>query len=203
MKYKFNEFFKSIEFPSSMCVNCFCNYCVNNVEGKINEKEYANLTEEELCFNCDICRQYTGNPIHKLENKTLCENFNISNYGIETNKKRLIEWNKSKKRKKYNIIEDLEQYIQRIAYYYGLDNQIDKTIEECTELIQALSKCKEKEISEQEKVERRKHAIEELADVKIMTEQMIKLFDCKEEVVREMKYKINRQLERIKKEKEQ
>ncbi len=34
--------------------------------------------------------------------------------------------------------EQTEQYIQKIAEYYGLDSQTDKTIEECAELIQAL-----------------------------------------------------------------
>ena len=38
-----------------------------------------------------------------------------------------------------------EQYIQKIADYYGLDNQTDKTIEECAELIQALVKLESRE----------------------------------------------------------
>lgn len=82
-----------------------------------------------------------------------------------------------------------EQYIQKIADYYGLDNQTDKTIEECAELIQALVK-----------LESRENTIEEIADVQIMLKQMLYLLDCEKEVEKVMEYKINRQLERIKEE---
>lgn len=42
--------------------------------------------------------------------------------------------------------QEIEQNIQKISDYYGLDNQINKTIEECAELIRALAKleCSEK-----------------------------------------------------------
>ena len=83
--------------------------------------------------------------------------------------------------------KQIEQYIQKIADYYGLDNQLDKTIEECAELIQALAK-----------LESRENTIEEIADVQIMLKQMIYLLDCEEEVKKVMAYKINRQLERMK-----
>ena len=85
-----------------------------------------------------------------------------------------------------------EQYIQKIAEYYGLDNQLNKTIEECAELIQALVK-----------LESRENTIEEIADVQIMLKQMLYLLDCEKEVEKVMEYKINRQLERIKQAKEQ
>ncbi len=85
-----------------------------------------------------------------------------------------------------------KQYIQKIADYYGLDNQTDKTIEECAELIQALVK-----------LESRENTIEEIADVQIMLKQMLYLLDCEKEVEKVMEYKINRQLERIKQAKEQ
>ena len=85
-----------------------------------------------------------------------------------------------------------EQNIQKIADYYGLDNQTDKTIEECAELIQALVK-----------LESRENTIEEIADVQIMLKQMLYLLDCEKEVEKVMEYKINRQLERIKQAKEQ
>ena len=76
--------------------------------------------------------------------------------------------------------------------YYGLDNQLNKTIEECAELIQALVK-----------LESRENTIEEIADVQIMLKQMLYLLDCEKEVEKVMEYKINRQLERIKQAKEQ
>ncbi len=80
-----------------------------------------------------------------------------------------------------------EQNIQKIADYYGLDNQTDKTIEECAELIQALVK-----------LESRENTIEEIADVQIMLKQMLYLLDCEKEMEKVMEYKINRQLERKK-----
>ena len=83
--------------------------------------------------------------------------------------------------------EQTEQYIQKIAEYYGLDNQLNKTIEECAELIQALVK-----------LESRENTIEEIADVQIMLKQMLYLLDCEKEVEKVMEYKINRQLERMK-----
>ena len=83
--------------------------------------------------------------------------------------------------------QEIEQNIQKIADYYGLDNQLNKTIEECAELIQALVK-----------LESRENTIEEIADVQIMLKQMLYLLDCEEEVEKVMEYKINRQLERMK-----
>ncbi len=88
--------------------------------------------------------------------------------------------------------QEIEQNIQKIADYYGLDNQLNKTIEECAELIQALVK-----------LESRENTIEEIADVQIMLKQMLYLLDCEEEVEKVMEYKINRQLERIRQAKEQ
>ncbi len=85
--------------------------------------------------------------------------------------------------------EQIKQDIQKIADYYGLDNQTDKTIEECAELIQALAK-----------LESRENTIEEIADVQIMLKQMIYLLDCEEEVKKVIEYKINRQLERMREE---
>lgn len=73
-----------------------------------------------------------------------------------------------------------------------MDNQLNKTIEECAELIQALVKLESLE-----------NIIEEIADVQIMLKQMLYLLDCEKEVEKVMEYKINRQLERIKQAKEQ
>ena len=77
--------------------------------------------------------------------------------------------------------QEIEQNIQKIADYYGLDNQTDKTIEECAELIQALVK-----------LESRENTIEEIADMQIMLKQMLYLLDCEKEVEKVMEYKINR-----------
>ena len=73
-----------------------------------------------------------------------------------------------------------------------MDNQLNKTIEECAELIQALVK-----------LESRENTIEEIADVQIMLKQMLYLLDCEKEVEKVVEYKINRQLKRIRKEKKE
>lgn len=84
-----------------------------------------------------------------------------------------------------------EQGIQKIADYYGVIRQQDKTIEECAELIQALSKLKYGEFTTG-------NVIEELADAQIMLKQMFYLLDCEKDVKKAMAYKIKRQLKRIK-----
>lgn len=102
---------------------------------------------------------------------------------------------------------EYEQDIQKLADYYGFDNQSDKTIEECAELIQAIEKYKENErnnyMNEDEKQEYRQHMIEEIADVQIMLDQLVYLLNCEEEMKKVIEYKVKRQLERIRKEKEQ
>lgn len=101
------------------------------------------------------------------------------------------------------IKQQVEENIQKIADYYGCDNQTNKTIEECAEVIQALVKLKySEEMYEDEYDIARKNVIEEMADVQIMLKQMLYLLDCEKEVEKVMEYKINRQLGRIRKEKE-
>lgn len=65
-----------------------------------------------------------------------------------------------------------------------------QTIEECAELIQALSKLKYGEFTTE-------NVMEELADVQIMLKQMFYLPNCEKDVKKVMAYKINRQLKRM------
>lgn len=85
----------------------------------------------------------------------------------------------------------MEEMINRIADRYGKEPQLIVLMEECGELIQACSKQlrrKDKSIN---------NLIEELADVRIMIEQIEHLYGIKSFVEDEMKYKLIRQLERI------
>lgn len=96
-----------------------------------------------------------------------------------------------------NMKKQIEQGIRKIADYYGVDyygivGQQDKTIEECAELIQAISKLKYEEYDMTIK-----NVIEEMADVQIMLKQMFYLLDCEKDVKKVMAYKVNRQLKRI------
>lgn len=86
----------------------------------------------------------------------------------------------------------MEEMINRIADMYGKEPQLVMLMEECGELIQACSKQlrrKDKSIN---------NLIEELADVRIMIEQIEHLYGIKSFVEDEMEYKLNRQLERMK-----
>lgn len=86
----------------------------------------------------------------------------------------------------------MEEMINRIADMYGKEPQLVMLMEECGELIQACSKQlrrKDKSIN---------NLIEELADVRIMIEQIEHLYGIKSFVEDEMEYKLIRQLERMK-----
>lgn len=78
----------------------------------------------------------------------------------------------------------------KIADHYGLEGQLHQLIEEMAELTQAI--CKH---FRGYKVER--NLIEELADVKLMLDQVIYLMGCECQVQQVMKQKIERTLERI------
>lgn len=82
-----------------------------------------------------------------------------------------------------------------IANFYGIDSQSLIAIEEMSELIKEL--CKD-----QRGYDRNKDIIEELADVSIMLEQLITLYDCEKEVSDMIDYKVNRQLRRMEHERE-
>nr|WP_314758104.1 hypothetical protein [uncultured Lachnoanaerobaculum sp.] len=92
------------------------------------------------------------------------------------------------------MIADLAK---RILRHYGLRHQKAKTIEELAELIVALQKdllaCK-KELS--------RETLEEVADVQIMLMQLLDKDDDKKAVNDLILYKLERQIQRIEKEKE-
>lgn len=74
--------------------------------------------------------------------------------------------------------------VERIADHFGLESQKLKTVEECSELIQAI---------ENEDFE---NIVEEIADVLIMIRQLIYLYEIKENVNEMIKIKIQRTLNR-------
>ena len=82
----------------------------------------------------------------------------------------------------------LEQ-IKKIANHYGEHRQITKTIEECGELIQALSKHIFNDYSQ--------HVIEEIADVEIMLQQIKYLMNVGVDVAIVKQNKIERTLKRM------
>lgn len=84
----------------------------------------------------------------------------------------------------------LKRDIYFIADHYGTLGQLNKTIEECTELKDAIAGYLQNRDS-------RAHIAEEMADVKIMLIQLEYLLHSEYEVEGMMRYKVDRQLKRI------
>lgn len=83
----------------------------------------------------------------------------------------------------------MQDKLEEIFNHYGYNNQRKKLIEECSELIRAIVRNDDENF------------IEELADVAILTEQILNhFFKYKEKFTKTKEYKIDRQLERIKNE---
>lgn len=79
----------------------------------------------------------------------------------------------------------------KIAKHFGLESQMQQLIEEMAELTQAI--CKHKRGLNAEE-----NLIEELADVKLVLEQVILLLHAESDVSKVVNQKIERTLERIK-----
>lgn len=91
----------------------------------------------------------------------------------------------------------MDKQIKYIADYYGINHQLLKLSEEMSEvnieITRLLNSKKDKDI-----IEIYKNKLpSELADISIMLDQVIYLLDCKEKVETERRYKVLRQLERI------
>lgn len=84
----------------------------------------------------------------------------------------------------------LKRDIYFIADHYGTQGQLNKTIEECTELKDAI-------IGYLIGQDSRAHIAEEIADVKVMLTQIEYLLHSEYEVEGMMRYKVDRQLKRI------
>lgn len=90
------------------------------------------------------------------------------------------------------------------AKYYGYEAQSNQLVEECAELIQAVSKYHRavaglgQPVAEEKKAVALENLIEEIADVEIMLEQVKYLLQIPEEELDAVKlYKVNRTRERI------
>lgn len=92
-------------------------------------------------------------------------------------------------------MNDEEKY-KEIMCYYGFEAQREQLVEELSELIQAVQKCKRK--GDKESYE---HFKEELADAIIMCTQMYN-FVGTDEIDRIIEQKLDRQIQRIRKESE-
>lgn len=98
--------------------------------------------------------------------------------------------------------DNFEDLITAIADHYGFAKQATQTMEECAELIQAITKLHralrcgyDTPVTPQDAKDR---IVEEIADVFICVTQLCYLLGCGEQVDEIINYKLNRQLERIK-----
>ena len=91
--------------------------------------------------------------------------------------------------------EERDYAYTRFISEYGKKPQIDMCIEEMSELTKALLKYGR--AAREDLLEARDNIIDEIADVKIMCEQMEFIFDSKKEVEQRIDFKINRQISRL------
>jgi len=106
-----------------------------------------------------------------------------------------------------NYTRMLQQMIRndprfKIADHYGLECQLQQLIEEMSELTQAICKYfringQGQPVPDYKRSTVEQNLVEELADVKLVLDQVIFLLACDEEVLEVMKQKINRTFERI------
>lgn len=93
---------------------------------------------------------------------------------------------------------DLIEKVEYIAEHYGYEKQSRQTQEECAELIQAINKlARSKEEGIEAEVKALKSVIEEMADVKIMVNQLAHLLHAEADVTIAAEKKIERQIARI------
>ena len=84
---QFEQLFERVKGPVSLCANCLCEYCVNNVEQSRDKVIQGEMLEP--CFNCDECRIYSGDCRLRSQKKEECTNFVMSDYGARRNRKRI------------------------------------------------------------------------------------------------------------------
>lgn len=94
---------------------------------------------------------------------------------------------------KERAAKDPHNMITHIASHSTAGSQLGVAQEECAELIQAISKVRRKGVD----TETLSHMAEEIADVQIMCEQLIFLYDIEPEVTANYFGKLKRQLDRI------
>ena len=97
------------------------------------------------------------------------------------------------------MTEEQRKAVRDIAAHYGLKSQEQMAIEECAELIQAITKHNRIKIGEQGYIASITGIAEEIADVMIMCEQLTVLYGIRGVVEEQLEFKIARQQERMRK----
>ena len=97
------------------------------------------------------------------------------------------------------MTEEQKKKVREIAAHYGMDTQSGKAVEECAELIVAIEHMKKKRWLPQDELAALVNLAGEIADVRIMCEQLAYLHGIEEVVKEQIEYKISRQLSRMEK----
>lgn len=97
------------------------------------------------------------------------------------------------------MTEEQKIAVHEIAAHYGIKSQEQVAIEECAELIQAITKSNRRVQNAKEFVERLGDIAGEIADVLIMCEQLAYLYGIEEIVKEQIEFKITRQMNRMRK----
>lgn len=95
------------------------------------------------------------------------------------------------------MTEEQKKKVREIAAHYGIKSQEQVAIEECAELIQAITKSNRGVQIGSEYVKKIADVAGEIADVLIMCEQLTYLYSIREIVKEQIEYKISRQLGRM------
>lgn len=95
---------------------------------------------------------------------------------------------------KINIVDQSD-----IINHYGITNQLGIAMEECAELIQAISKMNRTDGDAKEYLKSKLNLEEEIADVMVCIDQIKNIYNISDSKISELaNYKINRQRGRMK-----
>lgn len=98
------------------------------------------------------------------------------------------------------MTEEQKKKVRKIAGHYGLCAQKEIAVEECAELILAIKKYdRKKNGTGRDAVQSLAEIAGEIADVRIMCEQISYLYGISEVVKEQIDFKIARQLDRMEK----
>jgi NTP pyrophosphatase (non-canonical NTP hydrolase) len=89
--------------------------------------------------------------------------------------------------------QERQSIYEKVTRYYSTDKQIDVAIEELSELIKVLAKRNRYE----QFIDFERDLIDECADVLVMVEQIIFLFDIHQPIQNRIDFKLDRLLKRI------
>jgi len=97
------------------------------------------------------------------------------------------------------MTREQKQSIKEIAAHYGIDAQKEIAVEECAELIVAIKNNDRRAATGKEVANSLAEIGSEIADVKIMCEQLAYLYGIEEVVNEQIEFKIARQFDRMEK----